>query len=117
MRATDRVSLLEVEPDLGRFLTDEDRLQASRVSLPAYSVEGVFDLSSMLEQANAFGALIVEGMLLHRIRIGEQTTLRLLGPGDLLSASTVPRSRLLAESDCSAVAETRLVLLDDRTLL
>jgi CRP-like cAMP-binding protein len=112
-----RVSLLEVEPDLARFLSEEDRLQASRVSLPAQAVRGEFDVAGMLARANAFGAVVSEGMVLHRIRVGEQATLRLLGPGELLSASTGARSMLVAESDCSAVADTRLVLLDDRMLL
>jgi CRP-like cAMP-binding protein len=117
MATASKVSLLEVEPDLARFLSEEDRLQASRVSLPAHAVRGDFDVAGLLARANAFGAVIYEGMVLDRVRVGEQATLRLLGPGDLLSASTGARSRLLAETDCSAVADTRLVLLDDRMLL
>jgi CRP-like cAMP-binding protein len=117
MATESKVSLLDAEPDLGRFLSEEERLQASRVSLPARDVRGEFDLSSLLERAHAFGVLISEGILLHRIRIGEQATLRLLGPGDMLSVSTEPRSRLVAESECSAMADTRLVLLDDRMLV
>jgi CRP/FNR family cyclic AMP-dependent transcriptional regulator len=118
MATESKVSLLEVDPDLGRFLSEEDRLQAARVSLPALDVRGEFELSTLLERAHAFGIVIADGMLLHRIRIGEQATLRLLGPGEMLSISPGPHSRLLvAESDCSAMADTRLVLLDDRMLV
>jgi CRP/FNR family cyclic AMP-dependent transcriptional regulator len=118
MATESKVSLLEVDPDFGRFLSEEDRLQAARVSLPALDVRGEFDLMNLLERAHAFGIVVSEGMLLHRIRIGEQATLRLLGPGEMLSVSPGPQSRLLvAESDCSAMADTRLVLLDDRMLV
>jgi hypothetical protein len=117
MTGEPRVGLLDVDPDLGRFLSEDDRAHAARITLTAHDVRGEFQVDELLARANAFGALLFEGIVLQRIRIAEQPTLRLLGPGDLLTAGDIRRSRMIVDTDCTADADTRVVMLDDRVLL
>lgn len=118
MAADATVAVLEAEPELGRFLRKDERADAARVALPVRSLErGDADVGSLLEGASAFGALILDGMLLHRQRIGEQPTLRLLGPGDLVSVSGRGSSSLIIESSWSAAIDTRLALLGREFLM
>src|SRR5205085_11404999 len=106
-----------VDPDIGRFLTADERAAAEELSLPVRQVgRGRLDVDSLLGTANAFGAFILDGLLLHRLQVADQPTLRLLGPGDFLSLSGAGPS-LLAESRCNAAAPTRLAMLGNEILL
>jgi CRP-like cAMP-binding protein len=112
------VRLLEAEPDLGSFLSPKDRELASRVSVPVRTVEGgEIDLESMLDGGSAFGAIVLEGMLLHRALLGEQAALRLLGPGDMVSVVGTPGSALLVQRGYRAAGPAALAILDDHALL
>jgi CRP/FNR family cyclic AMP-dependent transcriptional regulator len=111
-----RVRLLEVEPDLGRFLTAEERVGAERVTVPVLTAgRGRFDLDSRLRDAGAFGAVIVDGVLMHRLVLADHPALRLLGPGDILSRQGEPGGAV-AQSTYRTPGELRLALLDDRVL-
>ena len=108
MAAHSTVRLLAVEPDVGRFLTAQEWAEAEDLSLPVREVgRGALDVGALLGEANAFAAFILQGMLLERLQVADQPTLRLLGPGDFLSLSANGPS-LLAESRCNAAAPTRL---------
>jgi CRP-like cAMP-binding protein len=117
MAAEMKVGLFEAEPDLAQSLSAEERSQAQRVRLEARLLDGEVDVAQLLHEANAFGALVYEGMLLHRLRLGEHETLRLMGPGDLLGVAGTGGSMLTAETVCTAIANTRVALLDDRLLM
>ena len=109
--------LLAVEPDVGRFLTAQEWAEAEGLSLPVREVgRGALDVGALLGEANAFAAFILQGMLLERLQVADQPTLRLLGPGDFLSLSANGPS-LLAESRCNAAAPTRLAMLGNEILL
>jgi hypothetical protein len=111
------VSLLEVEPDIARFLTTAELDTVQRVAIPVSVVQkGPLDVTAVLQDANAFGAVVLDGMLLQRLRVGEQVALRLLGPGDTLSLSVGSRSILLSEFGCRAAARTILALLGNEVL-
>jgi CRP/FNR family cyclic AMP-dependent transcriptional regulator len=111
-----RVGLFEAEPDLARPLSAEEREQAGRIRLSARQLAGELDIRRLLDEADAFGMLVYEGMLLHRLRLGEHETLRLLGGGDVLAIADTDGSALVAESTCTATPDTRVALLDDRLL-
>jgi CRP-like cAMP-binding protein len=111
-----RIGLLDAEPDLGRFLSEEERDQAARVAVVVKRLRGDFQLHEILGAARAFGAVILDGMVVQSMQLGEQLTLRLTGPGDLLSAAGTG-SQLVFGSGFTAVAETRIGLLDDRVLV
>jgi len=71
---------------------------------------------ALLDEGNPFAALVLEGMLFQRLRVGDQVALRLLGPGDILSGGTL-RSTLLTQVECSAAARTQLALLGSEVLI
>jgi hypothetical protein len=75
------VSLLELEPDLAAALSDEQRAEAQRFLLPVAAVAKRGDVAGLLEQSGAFGAIVLEGMLIQALQISEDPTLRLIGPG------------------------------------
>lgn len=117
MAAPPLARLLAVDPDIGRFLTADERAAAEELSLPVRQVgRGRLDVDSLLGTANAFGAFILDGLLLHRLQVADQPTLRLLGPGDFLSLSGAGPS-LLADSRYTAAAPTHLAWLGNELLL
>ena len=105
------VRLLAAAPDLADFLTAEERTEADRIALPNVTLSGPVELPDLLGKANAFAALVVDGMLLRELRIGEQPSLRIFGPGELVATGMVPSSMLLARSEFRAVEPTHLAML------
>ena len=90
MASPSGVRLLEVEPDIGRFLTGEERDAAlSELVVPTLEIErDVADVMAQIESAGAFGGLLLEGMLAHELQLGDQLALdavlqTALGLGDL----------------------------------
>lgn len=113
-----RISLLEAEPDLAGFMTAEEQAAARKVSVPVMAMpRGPLDLDSVLQSANAFGALVLDGMLFSHHGIGDHTALRLLGPGDLLARPGTWRSTILPATALSAAAPTTVALLGTELLL
>jgi CRP-like cAMP-binding protein len=112
-----RVRLLAVEPDIGRFLTAEESDEAGRVTVPVLTVSrGKLGLERRLREAGAFGAVIVEGVLAHRLLLGDHPTLRLLGPGDILSREGDAGLGLILQSSYRSLGDLRLALLEDHVL-
>lgn len=110
--------LLELEPDIARFLPPAQQAEAERLSVPVLRLEqGPFDIDAVLTRARSFAAILLDGMLLHRLRVGDQPALRLLGPGDVVSLSGNQRTLLLADSAHRVAASTRLALLGDEVLV
>ena len=117
MAAQPQVRLLAVEPDVGRFLTADERLEAEKLAVPVGEVErGPLDVGSVLRTANAFAAFILDGILLHRLQVADQSALRLLGPDDIVSLSGSGPSMLAAYS-YRAAAPTRLAMLGNEMLV
>lgn len=108
------VSLADIDPDLLRDLTESERAEATRVLLPVRDVpDRAFELAELLGNSGAFGAVVLEGMLQHHMRIGEQPGLRVLGPGEIVGAGAAPRPMMLAASAWRAAGGTRLALLTE----
>ncbi|MBV9797112.1 MAG: Crp/Fnr family transcriptional regulator [Solirubrobacterales bacterium] len=98
-------------------LTGSEQEEARHVSLPVLEIsERGPDLEVLLGRANAFGAIVLSGMLQHQMRIGDQPGLRVLGPGEIVSAGHAPTSMLLVSSEWRAAGSTRLALLDNEFL-
>src|SRR5438874_443354 len=109
MAATAKVRLLDIEPEIGRFLNEQDRAAARGLAVPVRSVSrGTEDVDSKLAKSGGFAAIVLEGMLLQTLRLGNRTAVRLLGPGDIVSAPGGPELATLDESPVQAVAPTRL---------
>jgi len=112
------VRLLELEPDLGRFMTEADAEVLGGLPVPAVEVPaGDLDLSGVLADHSAFGLLLLDGMLARRVVVSGTATLRLVGPGDVVSAAPAAASMLLADSGWRAAAPTRMAVLGREVLL
>lgn len=98
-------------------LTPDERSELAGLSIPVITVDpGPLELPQLLARHRAFGATVFEGLVMSSLRIGEQTGIHLLGPGDLL----VPRNELwptwLAELDFRTATPARLGLLGNDLL-
>jgi CRP/FNR family transcriptional regulator, cyclic AMP receptor protein len=110
------VSLLDADPELRRSLNGNERAAASRMMLPIHTIAAArSDIAALLAEASVIGLFVVEGMLSQRLRIGDQLSLRLLGPGDLC-VSGQPRSALPIRYGCIGTAATKVALLDQKLL-
>src|SRR3954453_11804046 len=113
-----RIPLLQADADIGRYLTGEERAAAETLTVPVVAFEtGQVDIRELLDRSACFGALVVSGMLVSPLRVGEQAGMRILGPGDVVSAGTAPASMLLVDSGCRAVSTTQLAMLGKDVLV
>jgi len=118
MSFTSSIRLTEADPDLVRFLSPEERAAAAQVELPAHFLTPAeFDLRSLLRRHHAFGAIVLDGMILQSLRLGEHAGLRLIGPADVLSLTGAPTSMLVLDASARATVATRLVVLEREFLL
>ena len=112
------IRLLEVDPDLFGSLTPEQKRVAARLALPVETVTAhAVDIVARLKDANAFGALVLDGMLADRVRIGDRPALRVLGPTDVLWLGDGSSPIVVADASCSALMRTSLALLDSNFLV
>ncbi|HET6869716.1 MAG TPA: hypothetical protein VFH80_27635 [Solirubrobacteraceae bacterium] len=112
MVSIDRVPLLDARLVLTDQLTADERAELAGISLPVITVDaGPLDLKRLLTEHRAFGVTLCDGLVMSSLRIGEQTGIHLLGPGDLL----VPRNELwpswLTELDFHTTTPVQLGLL------
>ncbi len=85
MAPTERVSLLDARPELTRYLTSEELGEIAHVTVPVATADpSRMVLEELLAEHNAFGAAVLGGVVMTSLRVGEQTGIHLLGPGDLL---------------------------------
>lgn len=111
MVPSSRVRLLEVDPDLGRFLTPDELADARQLVVPVLVVErGDGDLADFGQQGG-FGALVLEGMVLRQLRVADQLGMRLLGPCDIVPLTEIPPPMLVVEGSLRGLPETRLAVL------
>lgn len=109
MASSARVRLLEADPDLGALLTAEEFAEARQVAVPVVTVERG-DLTQF-HQADVFGALVLNGMVLRQLQVVDQMGMRLLGPGDIIQLKHPAPPMLVVQSAQEALPETRLALL------
>lgn len=117
MVVANRVPLLNARLVLTEQLTSEELAELAGMMLPVITVEpGTLDLESLLAEHRAFGATVFDGLIMSSLRVGEQTGIHLLGPGDLL----VPRNELwpswLADLNFRTAAPVQLGLLGNDLL-
>ena len=113
-----RIPLLQADADIGRYLTADERTAAETLTVPTVTLEtGPVDIRGLLEHNACFGALVLSGMLVAHLRVGEQAGMRILGPGDVVSGGTTPASMLLVDSGNRAVSMTQLAMLGKDVLV
>lgn len=113
------VRLLEVEPDIGRGLDGEDLAAARQLTVPVLVVRGDrdSDILTRLRRAGAFGGLVLEGIVLRQLVVGDQLGMRLIGPGDLVLSGGGPPPMLVGESYFRAIPGTRVAVLGGEFML
>ena len=117
---TDRIvgaRLLEVVPDLDMFLTEDELKQASHLMLPVCTVRATDSINELLTETGAFAASVIDGMLVHRMRLRTQTGLRLLAPGDIITREPSFHEGALEDSVFAAVGDVSIALFDDHLLI
>ncbi|MHB8694969.1 MAG: helix-turn-helix domain-containing protein [Solirubrobacteraceae bacterium] len=112
------IKVFEAEPRLLRFLPEHERELAIATTVPSCNLDdGEIDLRALLVRHRAFGALVLDGMLIRELRIGEHTGLWLLSAGDLVSLSSATLSIQSLEPSCYVSGPTRLAMLGADILL
>jgi CRP/FNR family transcriptional regulator, cyclic AMP receptor protein len=114
------VNLLELDPDVETLLEPEELHRAAEVRLPLRTLAadtGEPELSALLAENDAFGAIVAEGMMVRRLRVANHVGIRLLGAGDLLIPGGDARTMLLTEAEVRAAARAKLILLGDDVLV
>jgi CRP/FNR family transcriptional regulator, cyclic AMP receptor protein len=111
--------LLDLEPDLLQFVSDEDRTALELVTLAVIPMPAgrPLPVTEFLESRGAVAAVVQTGIVLHDTQLGVQPGVRLLGPGEVLSIREAPASPLLTGSSYRAASGTTIVLLRDDFLL
>lgn len=114
------LSLLDVEPELGRWVEPE-QMAAARNATRVPTVEiapGRFEPGDVfLAGRNGFGALVVSGLIAHEVSVGGQPSLRLLGPGDMFLDEAPVLETVEPLAGWSASVATHVAVLDDRLLV
>ena len=117
MAPTERVPLLDTRIDLTRYLTSDERVEVAAVSLPVATAEDhQVELYAFLAKHSAFGATILDGLVMNSMRIGEQAGIQLLGPGDLLLPGTDPAPTWIAGLEARTAGPVRLALFGNELL-
>lgn len=112
-----RVRLFEADPDLGDLLSPEDFAEARQLTVPILTFGQEDGDLDQLEQLGAFGALLLDGMVLRHVRVADQLGMHLLGPGDIVPLTEVLGSMLIVDSSLRAIPGTRLAVLGREVLL
>ena len=117
------VRLLQADPDLGAELSADDREQVARqLVLPTLTLEpGPWDVEHLDRvqgvEGDAYGLLLLTGMIAIRVAIAGRTCTRLILPQELLLLDGTEEDTLPTRWSWSAVEPATLAVLDRRLLL
>jgi CRP/FNR family transcriptional regulator, cyclic AMP receptor protein len=113
------VPLLDLDPDLARYVPADRQEQAARETLVHVTQleQGQWDVERLLAaDAGHVGLLIIDGLLGHELLAHDVASMELLGPGDLVrpwdESNEVHLLRAVVR--WSAFAPTRLAVIDRR---
>jgi hypothetical protein len=111
--------LLDLDPDLGQFLTGEAREAARRQLLVSVRRlgPGAWDTASLtVADPGHVGLLVLEGVIAREVLAADIVSTELLGPGEVLRPWEISPdpSLLLADVRWNILSETRLAVLDRR---
>jgi CRP/FNR family transcriptional regulator, cyclic AMP receptor protein len=115
--SSERIPILDARLDLSRHLTADEREELGSFSLPVVTIEpGLVDLNALFGERRAFGATVLDGIVMSSQQIGEQTGIQLLGPGDLLGPVSDLSPGWLSDVEVRVPASMRLALLGNELL-
>lgn len=104
--------LLEALADIVSLLVEDERAAVERISVPVVQVnKGPLALASLLTSRAAFAAVVLDGVVFHRLSVGGEPGLRIIGAGDVISPPEGSGPSLLSSSRYVAQSSVRLALL------
>jgi CRP/FNR family transcriptional regulator, cyclic AMP receptor protein len=117
MVSSARISILDARFEVAQHLTADERAELAGVTLPVVSVDaGRLDLQELMTRHRAFGATVLDGVVMSSLQIGAHRGLQLLGPGDLLVTGNEFWPAWLAKLELRPAAPAALGLLSDDLL-
>jgi CRP/FNR family transcriptional regulator, cyclic AMP receptor protein len=113
----ERVPILTAALELTRHLTADERAELGNVGLPVFTIRpGPVELSALLAKHKAFGATVLDGLMMSAQQIGDHTGIQLLGPGDLLVHGIEPLPDWLSDLELRAPAPVRVAVFGNELL-
>jgi CRP/FNR family transcriptional regulator, cyclic AMP receptor protein len=114
----ERVSLLDARSEVTRHLTPDERDELVSIALPVLRAgPGHLDLEELLNDHNAFGATVVDGLVTGSLSVGEQAGIHLLGPGDVLPSESELWPAWLGNLEFRTAAPVQLALFGAELLI
>lgn len=108
-----RASLLELDPELGNGLPEEERARAAALVVPTVVAEpGPWNDGAI----PGFALLVADGLVVRETAVGGRLLPQVLGAGDVLEEWPEPEGVLSAEVHTTVAETTTLVVLDGRFL-
>jgi CRP/FNR family transcriptional regulator, cyclic AMP receptor protein len=122
VRRADVVRVLEEDPGLGEGLDAASLEQAARVVARVLELTaGEWEVPEPDDPTGFLGLLLLDGLLVRSVAVGELSCSELLGAGDVLRPWTYQRdlgvASIAAEARWRVVVPTRVALLDRRFAL
>jgi CRP-like cAMP-binding protein len=110
------VRLLDLEPEIGARLREDDRAEArDRLLLRTTTVPpGAWSLADAGPDGHPFGLVVVDGLLLQEAVIAGRGAQQLLGRGDVVLPQGAASESLDVTLNLVAATSSRVALLDDR---
>jgi hypothetical protein len=110
------IDLLDVDPELGWRLREDDRLEAREyLRLPLTVVPvGSWALAMQDQHFRPFGMMVVDGVLLQEVQVGGRHALQVLGPGDIVLPNASVSEVLDVQMQWMAAVESQIAVLDER---
>jgi hypothetical protein len=115
----ERVRVFVEDPELAYGLDAESLAVAEQITAPVLRVaQGGWDFKADPKRLNShLGLLVIEGLLLREVLIGEVACAELLGFGDVMrpwTGASGEQASIQAESRWEALEDVRLAVLDPR---
>lgn len=118
--SSSRLSLLDAEPELATWIAPSQRPEAAVATrVPEVVLErGPFDPDAVYRLGrDAFGAIIVSGLIAREICLDDRPALRLLGPGDVFVDEQPGSNGFETAGAWTVSVATHLAVLDDHLLV
>jgi CRP-like cAMP-binding protein len=110
------VRLLDLDPEIGARLREDDRAEARErlVLMTTVLPTGEWAPTAADARAHRFGLIVVDGLLLQEVRLAGRASQQLLGPGDIVLPQPARPDALAPSLRLIVASEARVALLDDR---
>jgi CRP/FNR family cyclic AMP-dependent transcriptional regulator len=120
--ATDSISIVEADPELGDLLAEPERERARRETLTRVRrlSRGAWDVAGSVEpESHHRGFLIIDGLMTREVEVLGRRCVELLGAGDVIRPWSWDEdgSHVKAEVGWEVLEPTRMAVLDHRLIV